>query len=209
VQEKVAKIISYIFHPLLMTTFIFTLLLYFFPNMVYSIRNEFRWQFIIAVFLITFIIPGISSLMLKRTGYVSSLQMPDRAERKWPFIFTIFIYIIDSFFFYKTFQQDSFFVLIIALVTFNMIVLAIISLWWKISIHGAGVGGLLIFYLVCSFLSHSPLNLFLLIAIIMISGAVMSARLLLNSHTLSQVVVGFCVGLSTGLLSLIYIQYYG
>ena len=187
-----------------MATLIFTMLLYQFPEIVYSVKGEMRLNFIGVVFLMTFVIPLIPVLTLKKSGVIENLQVESQKERILPFIFTIIIYCLDTYVFYSTFKQDGFFVLIMILITFNMLVLSIINLWWKISIHAAGIGGVLAFYIVCSMLNALQFDLYLLLIILICSGLVLTARLELNSHTITQVIVGYAVGLCIGLSSLIY-----
>lgn len=200
-----ATILSYLFHPLLITTLIFSMLIYAFPTISYRINGSYQWKFLLGINVMSFIIPGISTIILRKQGIISSLQMEDREERKWPFVFMVLIYSIVTFLFYRIFQQDGFFTLIFASVTVNIAILGLISLWWKISIHSAGVGGLLAFYIVCSMINGYQFDMNLMIAIILISGVVISARLQLNSHNLLQTIAGYCVGLSTGLSTLIFL----
>ena len=203
--KSLATVLSYIFHPLLGTTYVFYLLLNHFPIISYKINEEFKWQFVLAVFIITFIIPGLSSFILKKTGYVSSLEMENRKERRWPFAFTIVIYMINTFYFYRIFQQNQFFTFVMLTITVNIVLLTIISFWWKVSVHASAVGGILAFYIVCSVLSAYHFDMYLMIILLLISGAVMSSRLALNVHSFSQVVVGFFLGLSVGISSLYFL----
>jgi membrane-associated phospholipid phosphatase len=75
--------------------------------------------------------------------------------------------------------------------TFVLLVfLSIISFWWKISEHTAGIGGLLGILLALIF-KYGLNLLYPVIATILIAGAVASSRLYLKKHTPSQVYAGF------------------
>lgn len=200
-----ASILSYLFHPLVLTTYIFGLLLFQFPELVYAIREEFKIHFVGSIFIMTFIVPGLSAFVLWKTGSISSLKMETIKERRYPFLFTFLIYAVDTFFFYKIFQRDMFFAVILGFVAITMLLVAIISLKWKISAHAAGLGGLVAFYIIASLLNTMQFDMVLCIAILIISGLTISARLALNSHNLMQVVAGFLLGLFTGLSSLLFL----
>ena len=69
------------------------------------------------------------------------------------------------------------------------------NLWWKISAHSAGFGGIIALLL---FMQTDGVQAFNLIwitcAVILLAGLVGSARLYLERHTLGQVAVGFLNG---------------
>ena len=77
------------------------------------------------------------------------------------------------------------------------IVCAVINVWWKISTHTAAIGGfagaLVAFSILFAF---NPIWWFCLV--ILIAGLVGSSRMILRQHTLTQVVVGFLVGVVLG-----------
>lgn len=71
---------------------------------------------------------------------------------------------------------------------------AIINVWWKISTHTAAIGGVagaLVSYSMA--FSFNPL--WWLCLVLVLAGAVGTARMILRQHTLSQVVMGFLIGI--------------
>jgi len=202
-NKTLSNILSYLFHPLVLTTYIFGLLLFQFPELVYAIREEFKPHFVGSIFIMTFIVPTLSSFVLLKIGVISSMKMPTIQDRKYPFLFAFLIYAVDTFFFYRIFQRDMFFAIILGFIALTMLLVTLISLRWKISAHAAGLGGMWAFYIIASTLNTMQFNLELCLAIIIITGLTISARLALNSHNLMQVVAGFLLGLLTGLSSLI------
>ena len=75
--KPLAQVISVLFHPLLIVTYMLVLLLLINPYLfgVYSIGDKFSKLLILQVFLSTFFIPGFAVAMLRFTGLVSSLEM--------------------------------------------------------------------------------------------------------------------------------------
>lgn len=76
---------------------------------------------------------------------------------------------------------------------------AFINVWWKIGTHTAAIGGVagaLVSYSVA--FNFNPL--WWLCLVLMMAGAVGSARMILRQHTLSQVVAGFLIGTACAIL---------
>ena len=78
----------------------------------------------------------------------------------------------------------------------------IINIWWKISMHsaaaGAAVGALVAYSLL---LNYNPV--WWLCLLLLLSGCVMSSRMVLLQHTLAQVLAGFAYGILCGFVGII------
>ena len=83
-------------------------------------------------------------------------------------------------------------------------VCAIINVWWNISTHSAGTGGVTGALTVFSFVFGFYLLWWLTLTII-VSGMVGTSRLILRKHTLAQVVVGYFVGLTVTVAVILFI----
>ena len=91
-EIKFAKIISIIFHPLMMP--LLTLLILFNSNtfIAFSIADEMK-TFIYFLFIaFTVVLPTMIFLWLIKRGVISSLDMPEASERKIPFLISIILY---------------------------------------------------------------------------------------------------------------------
>lgn len=188
-----SKGISFLFHPLLMPTYLFAIMLSLFPTLLR--HEELKWLFLGIVLITTFVIPVWVAFFFKHMGFIKSVYLKSRKERLLPFIATTIIYAIASYFF-STLNIDVFNVLpkMMLLMTVSIGVTLIITFFWQISAHAIGISGILGVITRIAFSVESlELLLFLMIGII-ISGFVMSARLQLNAHTTSQIYAGFGVG---------------
>ena len=79
----------------------------------------------------------------------------------------------------------------------SLIVMAlaiVVTLWWKISAHMFGVGGLMGGVVAVSYFVEHINPHYLIMALLLISGLVGSSRLLLKKHTPAQVYTGFLLG---------------
>ena len=197
-NRTLAHTLSVLFHPLLMPTFLFFVVLYVLPQSAVTFPPESRWLIIAIVFFSTFVIPGLGTYFMFRSGFVSSMHVESRPERNLPFFFTTVCFAITSYLFYQEQYFDRLLFYIMFLITLSVFFTYLFSFRWKISAHSVGLGGTLgILLLLHALLPESPL-LYIIVAAVLVAGAVMSARLALNAHTPAEVYSGFLIGFSVG-----------
>jgi membrane-associated phospholipid phosphatase len=87
-------------------------------------------------------------------------------------------------------------VVILAAVSVCIGLVTLITLFWKISAHAVGTGGLLgfLFGIVYSFAAVELL--YPTLVCVLAAGLLLSARLYLNAHTPAEVGAGFLLGLT-------------
>lgn len=196
-NNRLANLVSIVFHPLLLATYLFSAFILVDPMMLLhpGYRLKAQWLVVLLVWLTTFVVPALSLVMLKFTGNISSLKLEKRKERFIPFFYTGLIYAFTAYYFAHQLKASNLAFGILVLITILILAAAIITFFWKISVHSIGVGGVVGLLLVISYMMQlGPVN-YLLVAAILISGLVISARLKLQVHTPSQVYVGYLLGL--------------
>jgi membrane-associated phospholipid phosphatase len=200
-----ARVISFVFHPLLMATYLLVLLAWFLPAALYPVNAQAARSFLIVIFTMTFLLPAINIFVFKILGTISSFAMKDRKERIRPFfLITIMYCFITLFFSYKMRinTDDSLFKLLL-IIDCLVIAASIITFFYKVSIHSIGIMGLLGVIIPLNRVAENN-SLFLpTIVLLIIAGLVMSARLQLNSHTPREVLVGAITGFLTGFFGII------
>ncbi len=185
-----ANIVSTVFHPLLMITYGMILTLFYTYLAIYPMKL--KLIIVGGAFVCTTIIPGLFILLLRYSGSVSDLEVTDRRERVLPFlvmIFSIMVYV----FFVRRVQVPFWLIGILVGVAFSLLVALLINFYWKISIHGLGIGGLLGGAMGIARI-HMINAYWLFICLILIAGMVASARIILNKHTPMQMYGGICLG---------------
>jgi membrane-associated phospholipid phosphatase len=183
-----------VMHPLLMPTYFFLLLIFFASPAMYPLEDSAMFRVLLIVIITTLIMPLLSIGTLKVSAFISDANLNNRRERFLPFLFVTVFYAITAYLFYKKLHLNDVVFLIFASVTFMLAVLAVITLFWKISIHSAGIGGL-VGYILGIHLKYPSSNLFFpMIALILLMGLVMSSRLKLNVHNQGQVYAGSLMG---------------
>lgn len=198
-------ILSYVVNPLLLTTFLFYLLTLHFPVII--VPNPVLTKLLLGVLLIvTFILPVLSLVIMKKMGVITDMMIPIRTQRMLPLLYTAAIYIAAGMVIFRDNKLNDFRISeLLFLVAVLMIIAGTITLYWKISAHALGVGGVVGVLLKLVFSFYGIEYIFALCLGIVVSGLVMSARLYLGAHTLAQVMAGFFLGVLYAYLASEYI----
>lgn len=194
-MNKLAQFISTIFHPVLLPTWMFLVII---ASDLYKILFINVGLCFAIVFVTTFVFPIISMLILKKFKVIKSLTMEKREERFIPlFIMVVFLYATTRFF--KGISMLSLYNFYLICNMLLCVVVFWVNLFWKISFHGIGWGAFSATLLIMTTIS-ADIYLPFFITSLFISGIVGSARLYLKSHNESQIYVGFIVGFIMPLL---------
>jgi hypothetical protein len=200
-----ARIFSIIFHPLLLATYLFGLLAFTLPIALDPLKEEGYLNFIFLIFCVTFLFPALNVGIFKSFGSIRTLAMRDRQERILPFSFIAILYVVVTYLFYTRTRIDlndnllKFLVIIDALV----VVAAVVTFFYKISVHSLGICGLVGILLPLNKISEDGALFWPTIAVIILSGIVMSSRLQLNVHTPREVMMGGVLGFATSFVMML------
>ncbi len=160
-----------------------------------GINGSAQWLIILVVWLTTFTIPALSLVMLKYTGNITSLKLHIRKERLVPFFYVTLFYGFTAYYFSSQMLITDMATGIFILVTLMIFMAAIITIYWKISVHSMGMGGVVGFLFVVSYMIPESSAKYLFLFSVLIAGLVVSARLELQAHTPAQAYVGVILGL--------------
>ena len=169
---------------------IMLLFVYTYFGVVYADRF---WQIVTPVLFFSFLAPGILIYVLYKVGVISDLSLKVRKERFYPYIITLLSYSI-MLAFYTRMQMPSWFMMIIAASITIMVIAIVITLFWKISAHMFGIGGLIGGVMAISYYIERSNPYVLFIILFLIAGLIGTSRLILKRHTLAQVIAGFLLG---------------
>jgi len=193
-MKKFATVISYVFHPLLIATYGCILVFFCLTNSIYYIFTPLKLKFVITltVFAFTFLLPVLNLLILYKLNYISSLKLEIRRERIFPLMMTALCY-FGLFYMVYDFNIWPAIKLFILGGGICIFVAAIIHIWWQISAHMIGIGGLIGVLLGMSYFLQLPVFTGIS-ACILLAGIIGFARLCLQAHTQSQVYAGVIFG---------------
>ena len=191
-EERLAKIISYIFHPIFLP--LYSLILLFDLKSCFSFELIFKARLMLMAFvaITTIVFPLSIILLMKHQGFIHSFQMDERKERKFPYLITAIFYLL-TYNMFRQLQLPNIYTFYMMGATLLIIIVVIINLWWKISTHMIGIGG--VFGLITALAINLSLNLFFqIIVIALVAGIIGYARLKLNSHKPLEIYAGFLAG---------------
>jgi hypothetical protein len=188
---KLSKLISFVFHPILMPTYALLLLFQCIPLFSQVMDIEQKNQILKLTCIFTFFLPILSVFILKKLRVVSSYYMENQEERRWPLLFALGWYYL-FFLFLETLHIHFVVVNLLVGAMLILVISAIVSNFWKISLHMLGIGGVLGAFLAIHSLFGG--NIYLIIALIFCAGCVGFARINENAHNLKQVYLGFLLG---------------
>ncbi len=188
--EKLAKIISNIFHPILLPTFGFLLLFFsgFYNTML---TPEAKRYILLVIFFSTATLPMLSIAVLAFNPNFNFL-MPNSNDRIVPLLFTSVFYYIGFVLLGQIHFLPVFKLFMIASVLL-IIVLLLVSFKWKISIHMAAIGAVTATFFALSFRAGVNPTLAIII-LVLTSGLIGTARLMLNKSNIMQLTAGYLLG---------------
>ncbi len=192
-----AKIISYIFHPLFIPTYIFLFLMWRFPYEFTSLTERQLKFRLFSVFWMTAFFPAFAVFLLWRLKFSESIFLRTQKDRIAPFVITMFFYWwmyylsrnsptqelpeVLKFFYFGIFISTS-----LGLIVNNFI---------KISLHAIALGGALTAIVLFAFFYQADLGIDIAIAAL-VTGVVCTSRFLVSDHTSKEVYSGLVVGIA-------------
>jgi hypothetical protein len=189
--DKLAKIISVIFHPLFMP--VYGMVIIFSAPTLFEYLPFAVKRILLFIVLINNVLLPLSLLPFFRyRNIISSWTINNRRERIIPLLITTILYSTTSFIIFR-FPVPGFLKSFFLAAAFLSLMVTVINFRWKISLHSVGAGALIAIVLLLSFKMYSPL-MWYLISVIIAGGLILSSRLRLNYHNPQQVWFGFITG---------------
>jgi len=186
-----SRIISGLAHPMLMP--LYAIYLIFHSNTFLDFTPSTLVKAIYMIVFITTILLPVSCLpLLKSYSLISSYSLTDRKDRMIPLALAILSYSLGFYLLLKLPGTNIFARLQLAGII-SLTLLLIISYWWKISLHMAGIGGLCALIFTFSIRFSTSLRTMFMMAILA-AGCLAFSRLKLEVHKPTQIYVGFLLG---------------
>ena len=195
---RTARVISAIFTPFSIPFLAFLILFLFSYLRIMPI--QYKLIVLGVVYCFTILMPTLSIFLFRKINVFSPEDLGERKRRFMPFLLTITSYVFCLVMMHRL-NIPWYMTGIILAALIMMVICIVVNLKWKLSEHMAGVGaivgGLVSFSALFGYNPVWWLCLFILIA-----GVLGTARIILQHHTLGEVLVGFAVGLICSLLVL-------
>ncbi len=198
VLRAIAHLLSYIFHPLFIPIYAAYFLVYIHPSYFAGYGNSYlsdfsRSRIMIQVILNAVMYPLVAVLLCKGLGFIESIYMRTQKDRVLGYITSMIFF----FWTYYAFREEGVPKILVSFmfgVFISSAAALIANIYYKVSMHAIGMGGLVGLFLVImqdnTMLMTGPLFFALLIA-----GAVCTARLIVSDHTQKEIYAGLLIGL--------------
>ena len=199
--ETISCILSYVFPPFIVPSVV--LLWLFLCTYLNIMPLQYKLFAISVVVSFTILMPLIFIYIYQKINHWKFSELGNRKKRHIPYILSIMGYGTCLLTMYNLhFPRYMSGIVIASLIC--MILCAIINLKWKISTHTAASG-----LMIGSLLSYSLIFLFnpvwWLCVLILQSGLIGTARIIVKQHTLCEISAGFIIGIFCGIIGILFI----
>lgn len=192
-----SNLISYLLHPLFLP--IGGTIAYFLITPKYT-PLEIQSASILPIFILTVIVPIVTFLILKNLGLVNSIFLDTATERKYPLYIHASILLLILYKVIPNNYVSELYFYFTGLLGATIACILLLFFNFKTSLHAVGVSGLLMYLINLSI--HFEINLIVAISIfILLTGAILTARLYLKAHTRIELIIGVFIGLLSQLLT--------
>lgn len=190
----VANILSYLFHPLFIPTYVAAFLIYIHPSCFAGTSPDEKAKSMALIAINTIMFPGITVLLLKGLKFIDSIFLRTQKDRIIPYIASGTYY----FWAFWVLKNQAYpplmigFMLGVFICTYAAL---LVNIYSKISMHAIGMGGVLGIFLVIM-RSNTMLMTWPLAAALLLTGLVCTARLLVSSHRPKEIYSGLLLGIA-------------
>ena len=208
--QFLAKSISVVFHPLWMATYLLLILLMVNPYEFGFNSIEQGTFLIIIVFIFSFVLPGFAIFLMKQLGFVRSLALEDKKERIAPLVTTAIFYLWLMANTLGTGMFPPLYSMFLLGAIITLFVCLFFNSFFKVSLHAAGIAGILAMVVLLVLKEHIGIIDFQLFGFhfllsahnfiyifIFLSGLVGTVRLYLDAHKPFEVYRGYMIGIAS------------
>lgn len=193
-----ARVVSMIFTPFYLPTL--GMLLLFVFSYLSLLPASYKMIVLAIVYFFTILLPTLLIYSYRTHQRWTSWELGWRERRMVPYVISILCY-FTCVYVMRQLHMPHFMSSIVIVALIIQMVCAIINIWWKISTHTAGVGGVTGALMAFSAIFYfNPLSW--LCIVVLVAGFLGTSRMILRQHSLAQVVAGYLVGCFCGLLIL-------
>ena len=202
--------ISALFHPLLLPTYSVVLISYFAPLSIAPLNTLDGRTFIIGlIFMSTFFLPFLLLtlyIMIQNGGWTAKkFLMENSKERVFPFMVVGVFYSVVLYFIRQNSQFSDVILVTMTCATIAILMIALISNYWKISAHAVGMFGTIGILAVVNNKVADAALFYPILILLVLAGFLMSSRLYLNAHTPKQILFGALLGILISLIGYIFL----
>jgi hypothetical protein len=200
-----AYFFSYVFHPLFIPFYAIVFLIFIHPSYYAGFSAYDKNNLLFNTALNTIFFPAFALLLMKGLGFVKSIFLRTQQDRIGPYLANMIFYFNVAWTFFKMTPQLSLIFPVFMTGVFLTTVAGLLSnIYFKISMHAMGVGGLIGLFLIIMNYNTMLMTWPLCIAFL-IAGMVCTSRLVISDHSEKEIYWGLFAGIMCQFAAAIFI----
>lgn len=201
VIRMIAKLISYIFHPLFVPVYIAWFLITVQPYLFASFTSTEKLITILRFFIMYSFFPLVTVLLAKGLGFLDSIYLKTQKERIIPYIACGIYYFWMSYVLRNQAQFSKEVVQLSMAIFIASSVGLLANIIMKVSMHAISMGIMLVFMSLLSFTQAGSYTIYMSFAFL-IAGLVCTARFIVSDHTQKEIYTGLLIGGASQLIAI-------
>jgi hypothetical protein len=198
--QLLAKIISYVFHPLFVPVYIILFLISIQPHLFAAFTPMQKTITIIRFVVFYTFFPLVTVLLARGLGFLDSIFLKTQRERIIPYV-ACGVYYFFMWYVLRNQPEFSREVVILTMAIWIASSLGLIAnIYMKISLHTMSVGVMVTFIMQLALAQGYGFGVYIS-ATLLITGLVCTARLIASDHTQKEVYTGLAVGILSQLIA--------
>lgn len=201
-QTRLSRALSWLLHPFVVPLYVIVFMLLtdgFLSRLPDSVKNYLAW----VVVLYAAIVPMLSIAFMRGLGLLKNFGLHSQRSRLLPLLVGAISYLLCAITLSDVAVATVVRKFVLAAACCEVLAL-IVTPFWKISLHLICMGGVTAMFTLLS-VAGAGQHFWALVATILLSGALASARLHLGAHKPSQVAAGYFGGFVVAMLAIIYL----
>lgn len=195
-----AKIISWVFHPVFIPVYVLIFLLREQSYLFVALTGGKKTLTVIQFAVMYALFPVVTALLLKALGFIGSIYMKTQRDRIIPYVICMIYY----FWVWYVIKNQSIYPDELVQFTLSVFISSVLGLmsnaYMKISMHAMAVGAMATFILILALQGSISSGIYIS-AVLLITGLVCTARLVVSDHTNKEIYTGLFIGVVSMLLA--------
>ena len=189
---------SYILHPIFISMYATLFYLYCKEDIF---TNREKYYVLFQILIITVLVPILFFMLLRSTGHVKSVMVPETSQRQIPLLLQCFLYIllVKRSIIIARYPELHFFFLGALFSTIIALILSFFKI--KASLHMMAISGLA-FFVIGLNIHLKMQNPYWTALLVLLTGIVASSRLEMEAHTNKELIIGLMTGVFPQILFL-------
>lgn len=199
-MKAIARVLSVLFHPVFMATLGMAYILFISQNAVFEVPTGKEFQWLIIVAYTTLFMPLFVIFLLWRLKFIESVQLNTAKERYVPLIACMSFYFWVYWVFHQNLEAPAWIQMFLLSCFLTMVFSFFLTIFSKISLHLAGIGGVLSYALLLN-VTTSFQDVILLVVAAVIFAMLWFSRKVVGAHNTPQLIVGGALGALAALIA--------